>query len=75
VLVAFLLVMVVAAVGAVWTAVILSVVYLLSVGPVSLAMRLRGKDPLDRSLAPEPTFWRTHEQNPLGPEAATRHQF
>ena len=63
------------AVGAVWTAVILSVVYLLSVGPVSLGMRLLGKDPLDRSLEHEPTFWRPHEANPLGPEAAARHQF
>ncbi len=63
------------AVGTVWTALILSVVYLLSVGPISLSMRLVGKDPLDRSLDSEPTFWRPHEQNPLGPEAAVRHQF
>ena len=63
------------AVGAVWTAVILSLVYLLSVGPVSLGMRLLGKDPLDRSLEREPTVWRSHEPNPLGPEAAARHQF
>ena len=63
------------AVGSVWTAVILSFVYVLSVGPVSLGMRLLGKDPLDRSLEHEPTFWRSHEANPLGPEAATRHQF
>ena len=38
-------------------------------------MRLFGKDPLDRSLAPEPSFWRAHEPNPLGPERAARHQF
>lgn len=63
------------AVGSVWTAVILSLVYLLSVGPIGLGMRLLGKDPLDRSLRPEPTFWRRHEPNPLGPEAAVRHQF
>ena len=63
------------AVGTVWTAVILSVVYLLSVGPISLGMRLLGKDPLDRSLDREPSFWRSHEPNPLGPEAAARHQF
>jgi hypothetical protein len=62
-------------VGAVWTAVILSVIYLLSVGPVSLGMRLFGKDLLDRSLAREATFWRSHEANPLGPAAAVRHQF
>ena len=63
------------AVGAVWTAVLLSIVYLLSVGPVSLGMRLLGKDPLDRSLAHEASFWRSHEPNPLGLEAAARHQF
>jgi hypothetical protein len=62
-------------IGAVWTAVLLSVVYVLSVGPIGLAMRLVGKDPLDRALAPEPSFWRAHEPNPLGPERAARHQF
>jgi len=61
--------------GVFWTAIILSLVYLLSVGPVSLLMRLFGKDPLDRSLRPEPSFWRPHEPNPLGAEAAVRHQF
>ena len=62
-------------VGAVWTAVILSVVYFFSVALVSTFMRLFGKDPLDRALDPEPSFWRAHEPNPLGPEAAARHQF
>jgi hypothetical protein len=32
-------------------------------------------NPLDRGMAPEPTFWRAHEANPLGPERAARHQF
>ena len=63
------------AIGAVWTAVLLSVVYLLSVGPISLVLRLRRSDPLDRSLRSEPSFWRAHEPNPLGPLAAARHQF
>jgi hypothetical protein len=63
------------AVGAVWTAVILSVVYVFSVGPIGLVMRLLGKDPLDRKLGAEATFWRRHEPNPLGPQAAVRHQF
>jgi hypothetical protein len=63
------------AVGAVWTAVILSLIYVLSVGPVGLGMRLLGRDPLDRKLAPEKSFWRRHEANPLGPQAAARHQF
>jgi hypothetical protein len=61
--------------GAVWTAVILSVVYAVAVGPVGLGMKVLRKDPLDRRLAPEPSFWRGHEPNPLGPEAAARHQF
>jgi hypothetical protein len=63
------------AVGKVWTAVILSVVYVLSVGLVGLVMKLVGRDPLDRKLDTEPTFWRVHEPNPLGPAAAVRHQF
>lgn len=62
-------------IGSVWTALILSIVYLLSVGPIGLVMRLFGHDPLDRRLAPEPSFWRAHEANPLGPERAVRHQF
>lgn len=54
---------------------LLSLVYTLSVGPIGLLIRLFGKDPLDRDLAPEPSFWRAHEPNPLGPERAARHQF
>jgi hypothetical protein len=63
------------AIGVVWTAVLLAIIYVFSVGPISLAMRLLAKDPLDRALRPEPSFWRRHEPNPLGPAAATRHQF
>lgn len=62
-------------IGKVWTGVILSVVYVLSVGLIGVFMKLFRKDPLDRSLAPEPTFWRAHEPNPLGAAAAVRHQF
>ena len=62
-------------VGSIWTAIILSIVYFVSVSVVGIGMRLLGKDPLDRGLKPEPTFWRTHEPNPLGPRAASRHQF
>ena len=58
-----------------WTAIILSIVYFGSVAGVSLFMKLFGKDPLDRRLGPEPSFWRSHEPNPLGPLAAARHQF
>ena len=62
-------------IGKFWTAVILSLVYFLSVAGVSVFMKLFGKDPLDRTLEPEPSFWRAHEPNPLGSEAAVRHQF
>lgn len=63
------------AVGRFWTAIILSVVYFVSVAVVSVFMRLFGKDPLDRKLDREPTWWRPHDPNPLGPQAAARHQF
>jgi len=63
------------AVGALWTAVLLSVVYVVSVGPVGLGLRLVGSDPLDRQLTPEPSYWRPREPSPLSPEAAARHQF
>ncbi len=63
------------ALGVFWTAIILSVVYFLSVSFVALFMKLLGKDPLDRMLDGEPSFWRSHEPNPLGPQAAVRHQF
>jgi hypothetical protein len=61
--------------GKVWTALLLAIVYVFSVGPVGVVMRLFGHDPLDRRLTPEPSFWRPHEPNPLGPERAARHQF
>jgi hypothetical protein len=61
--------------GKVWTGVLLAVVYAFSVGPIGLGMRLFGHDPLDRRLTNEPSFWRAHEPNPLGPERAARHQF
>ena len=63
------------AIGSVWTAVILSVVYFVSVGPVSLVQRLLGRDPLDRRLDDRPSDWHSHEPNPLGERAAARHQF
>jgi hypothetical protein len=62
-------------IGKVWTALILGLVYVLSVGPIGLALRARGRDLLDRRLDPEPSFWRAHEPNPLGAERAARHQF
>lgn len=63
------------AIGSVWTVVLLGVVYFASVSLVSLGMKLFGKDPLDRALVAEKSFWRRHEPNPLGAAAAARHQF
>jgi hypothetical protein len=63
------------AIGHIWTAVLLGIVYFLPVSLVALGMRIVRHDPLDRSLQLEPSFWRAHEPNPLGPRAAARHQF
>jgi len=63
------------AVGKFWTGIILSIVYFVSVAGVSLVMKLLGRDPLDRTLERQPTWWRAHDPNPLGPHAAARHQF
>ena len=62
-------------IGAVWSAVLLGLIYFFSVSLTSLGMKLAGKDPLDRTLQAAPTFWKPHEPNPLGPRAAARHQF
>ena len=64
-----------AAIGSVWTAVLLALIYFFSVGPTGLVMRLARRDSLDRTLRAEPSFWRSHEPNSLGPAAASRHQF
>jgi hypothetical protein len=63
------------AIGHVWSVVLLSIVYVVSLGPISLFMRLGRKDPLDRDLGPEPSSWRRHDKNPLPPLDAARHQF
>ena len=61
-------------IGAVWTGVILALVYFLSVSVMNLGLRLFGKDPLDRKITAG-SAWHPHEPNPLGPLAAARHQF
>jgi hypothetical protein len=63
------------AIGHVWAVVILSIIYVIAVGPISIIMRLRGNDMLDRALGAGKTVWRPHEPNPLGPDVAARHQF
>jgi len=62
-------------IGKVWTGILLAIIYFLSVSLVSIAMRLVGHDPLDRTLATEPSFWRDHDPGPLDPRAAVRHLF
>ena len=62
-------------IGVVWTAVILSIIYFISVAGVSIFMRLMGRDLLDRSLDGQPSFWKQREHSPLTPHAAARHQF
>lgn len=62
-------------IGHVWTAVILAIVYFLSVSVVSAFLKLTGHDPLDRTLGAEPSFWRDHDPGPLDPRAAVRHLF
>lgn len=62
-------------IGHFWTAILLAVVYFVTVSVIAVLMKIFAKDPLDRGLAAEPSFWRTHEPNPLGPAAASRHQF
>ena len=63
------------AVGKLWTLLILSILYLVAIGPVGLGMRLAGKDPLERALAPAASFWHPHEPTPRGVRAAARYQF
>ena len=62
-------------IGKVWTAVLLGIIYFLSVSLVSVFLKLRGNDPLDRTLAAEPSFWRDHDPGPLEPRVAVRHLF
>ncbi len=48
-------------IGAVMTPVHMFLIYVLVFGPFSLLMRLAGKDPLERKIRTEPTFWRKKE--------------
>ena len=62
-------------IGTVWTAVILSIIYFISVAGVSLFMKLLGRDLLNTGLDAQPSFWQERETTPLSPQAAARHQF
>jgi len=63
------------AIGHFWTSILLGLFYFVAVSPIALVMKALGQDPLDRKLLEERTSWRPHEANPLGLEAAARHQF
>ena len=62
-------------IGDVVSGMLLVVVYAVSVGPISLILRLKGDDPLDRKVQPGASAWHPHQPNPLGAESAARHQF
>ena len=49
-------------IGMVWTAVILAVVYIVSVGPIGLVMRLAGHDPLEDARAALLLYLRYREE-------------
>jgi hypothetical protein len=63
------------AIGHVWTVVLLSLIYVVAVGPIRLGMLLARRDLLDRRLDVGTSVWRDHVPNSLGPDAAARHQF
>jgi len=48
-------------IGAIMTPVHMFIVYVLVFGPARLIMGLLGKDPLEKKLRTEPTFWRKKE--------------
>jgi hypothetical protein len=55
-------------------AALMTVAYVLGLGPVALGMRLTGHDPLDRT-GPDPkapTYWRRRDGKPLDMRAASR---
>lgn len=49
-------------IGIVMTPVHMFLVYVLVFGPANVGARILRKDPLDRSMKNEPTFWRHKEQ-------------
>ena len=63
------------AIGHFWTAILLGLFYFVAVCPIAVVMKALGQDPLDRKIFEERTSWRPHEANPLGLQAAARHQF
>ena len=62
-------------VGSFWTAVILSVVYLIPVGLTNLVLRTMRSDLLDRKIREEPSYWRVRDSDPRNREEASLRQF
>jgi len=61
-------------IGLVMTPVHMFLVYVLVFGPANAAARVLRKDPLDRSMTDEPTFWR--DKPSLDPSVESlRHTF
>jgi len=50
-------------IGIVMTPIQMFLVYVVAFGLFGVLMRLAGKDPLDRKLRPEPSFWRKKEKH------------
>jgi len=61
-------------IGVIMTPVHMFIVYTLVFGPSKLILSAMGKDPMDRKLAKEPTFWRKKESHAASLENL-RHTF
>ena len=62
------------AIGVVVTPVQLFIIYVLVFGPARLIVSAARFDPLDRRMAPRPSFWTNREPSPHTIEES-RHQF
>lgn len=56
------------------TVILLSLVYFLLIGPISLILRVLGKDLLERRLGSGESFWKEKEKGTQGIEGL-KHQF
>ena len=50
-------------IGAFMTPIHMFIIYVLVFGPSKMILSMTGKDPMDRKLKPEPTFWRKKESH------------
>ena len=63
------------AIGSFWTAVILSIVYLIPVGLTNVVVRTMRRDLLDREIRKEPSYWHIRDSDLRSPEEASLRQF